>query len=243
VSFANKQIKRNYYQQKQTKRNHKLRFVISIKNMNFSPEIIRQKLSQPLPGLSSHLKLAPPERAKEIAGYLANQQNAKQSAVMILLFNKNNRTKVILIRRSFYVGIHAGQIAFPGGRYEETDPSIEFTALREIEEEIGIGADKIEVLGRLSDIYVPPSNFLISVFVGFLNEKPLYIADQREVAEVIEIDMADFFAENVIQQKEFVVPSTAGSVNAAYYNVGNVELWGASAMVMTELLDLLKKDK
>lgn len=220
-----------------------MRFVISIKNMNFSPEIIRQKLSQPLPGLSSHLKLAPPERAKEIAGYLANQQNAKQSAVMILLFNKNNRTKVILIRRSFYVGIHAGQIAFPGGRYEETDPSIEFTALREIEEEIGIGADKIEVLGRLSDIYVPPSNFLISVFVGFLNEKPLYIADQREVAEVIEIDMADFFAENVIQQKEFVVPSTAGSVNAAYYNVGNVELWGASAMVMTELLDLLKKDK
>ena len=139
--------------------------------MHLSSDIIRQKLSQPLPGLSSHLKLAPPERAKEIAGYLANRQNAKQSAVMILLFNENNRTKVILIRRSFYVGIHAGQIAFPGGRYEETDPSIEHTALREIEEEIGIGADKIEVLGRLSDIYVPPSNFLISVFVGFLNEK------------------------------------------------------------------------
>lgn len=87
-------------------------------------------------------------------------------------------------------------------------------------------ADKIEVLGRLTDIYVPPSNFLISEIVGFLNEKPLYIADQREVAEVIEIT-GYFFAKNVIQQKEFVVPSTAGSVNVAYYNVGNVELWGS----------------
>ncbi|MCE5332786.1 MAG: CoA pyrophosphatase [Bacteroidales bacterium] len=209
--------------------------------MNLSPQIIKKKLLQPLPGLSSHLKMAPASRAGEIARFNGNLRNARKSAVMILLFHEDERLKVILIRRSFYVGIHAGQIAFPGGRYEESDADIKHTALREIYEEVGIPAEKIEVIGRLSDIYVPPSNFLISVFVGYLNEKPRYKADEREVAEIIEIDMDDFFREDVIQEKEFVVPSAKISVNALYYKVGNVDLWGASAMVMAELLDVLSE--
>ena len=211
--------------------------------MKLTPEIIRQKLSEPLPGLVSHLKLAPITRAKEIADYNEKLFDAKKSAVMILLFHEKGDLKVIIIRRSFYVGIHAGQIAFPGGRYEEEDGNVENTAKREIEEEIGITSDKIEVLGRLTDIYVPPSNFLISIFVGYLDQRPIYKIDEREVAEVIEIDFNDFYKENIIHEKEFVVPSVQNSTLALYYQVGNIELWGASAMVMTEFLDVLSVNK
>lgn len=211
--------------------------------MKLTPEIIKQKLSEPLPGLASHLKLAPTSRAKEIANYNGKIIDAKKSAVMILLFHEEGDLKVIVIRRSFYVGIHAGQIAFPGGRYEEEDGNVENTAIREIEEEIGISSDKIQVLGRLTDIYVPPSNFLISIFVGYLDQRPIYKIDEREVAEVIEIDFNDFYKENIIHEKEFLVPSMQSSTKALYYQVGNIELWGASAMVMTELLDVLSVNK
>jgi 8-oxo-dGTP pyrophosphatase MutT (NUDIX family) len=209
--------------------------------MRFSPEIIRRKLQNTsLPGLQSHLKLAPAQRISEIAGYPANGIVAKKSAVMILLFEENEQMKVIFIRRSIYVGLHAGQIAFPGGRYEESDGNVQITALREIEEEIGIHRGEIEVLGQLTDIYVPPSNFLISIFVGFLSKKPHYNPDKREVAEIIEIPLADFFLDNIIHEKNFQIPSTSHTVNAPFYKVGSIELWGASAMVMTEFIDVLK---
>lgn len=208
--------------------------------MNLTKEDIKTKLLQPLPGRVSHLKMSTKARLEELARLNGNSNNAKKSAVLILLFHKNEKLKVIFIRRSFYVGIHAGQIAFPGGRFEEEDIEVKNTALREIEEEIGVSRDKIEILGRLSDIYVPPSNFMISVFVGYVEQEPIFKPDKREVAEIIEVDMDDFIAENVIQEKEFVVPSNNYSVKAPYYKVKNADIWGASAMVMTELLDLLK---
>lgn len=201
---------------------------------------IKQKLQQPLPGYLSHKKMSTANRDEELLRFKANPQKAKKSAVLILLFNENERLKVVFIRRSFYVGIHAGQIAFPGGRYEEQDLNVRTTALREIEEEIGVNPDQVEIIGRLTDIYVPPSNFLISVFVGFMKEKPMFTADEREVDEIIEVDLDEFFKAGVIQEKEFVVPSNNYLVLAPYYKVKNADIWGASAMVMTELLDLLQ---
>ena len=189
--------------------------------------------------------MAPASRSGdvEVAKSNGNIETAKKSAVMILMYNDEFGTKVIFIRRSFYVGIHAGQIAFPGGRFEEEDITVENTALREIEEEIGIKPKEINVVGRLSDIFVPVSNFIISVFVGFLDEKPEYKIDEREVAEIIEVELSEFFQNDVISEKEFLVPSTSKSVKAPYYKVGNIELWGASAMVMSELIDMLKQDE
>jgi 8-oxo-dGTP pyrophosphatase MutT (NUDIX family) len=209
--------------------------------MELNKENIKRKLSTPLPGLDSHLKMAP---ANRISGYLNEQKlilNARKSAVMILFFHDNNILKMIVIRRSVYVGIHSGQIAFPGGRYEEEDGDVRVTALREIEEEIGIPEKKIEIIGRLSDIYVPPSNFLISVFVGYLSEKPEYKIDEREVDEVIEIPFSDFFKPDVVKQKDFYVNSIKASSDAPYYDVTNAEIWGASAMVISELLDILRQ--
>jgi len=207
--------------------------------MEISIQHIKQKLNQDLPGILSHLKMAPANRIHELKDLEKQIKTAMKSAVMILLYPHNNQLKVVFIRRSYYVGIHAGQIAFPGGRYEDFDIEIKNTALREIQEEIGLNSENIEVIGRISDIYVPPSNFLISVFVGYLPQKPQYKIDEREVNEIIEIELSEFYKKDNILEKEFVVPSTSTSVFAPYYKVGNIELWGASAMVMSEFLDII----
>jgi len=207
--------------------------------MNLSRETIKLRLANPLPGIDSHLKMAPKHRADELLAKKDEIQDAKKSAVMILFFHDDTGLKMIVIRRSIYVGIHSGQIAFPGGRYEEEDGNVQITALREIEEEIGIVRDKIEVLGRLSDIYVPPSNFLISVFVGYLSEKPQYKIEEREVAEIIEIPFAEFLKQDVIKLKDFYVNSEKVVTNAPYFDITNAEIWGASAMVISELLSVL----
>jgi 8-oxo-dGTP pyrophosphatase MutT (NUDIX family) len=208
--------------------------------MQLTPDEIKILLTRSLPGYLSHLKMAPPTRKTELEAAKEAMQFAKKSAVMILLFHEGEKLKVVFIRRSFYVGIHAGQMAFPGGRFEESDVTVEETAFREIEEEIGITRDKIELLGRISDIYVPPSNFLISVFVGYLSEKPFYTPDEREVAEVIEVDFEDFLKPENIAVKDFHVPSVNHAVTAPYYQTTHCDIWGASAMVVSELVDMLQ---
>jgi len=201
---------------------------------------LKQKFELPLPGVNSHLKMASNHHVEEFKNRKYPVPNAKKSAVLILLFHENSILKMIVIRRSVYVGIHSGQIAFPGGRFEDEDIDLETTALREIKEEIGISEDKIEIIGRLSDIYVPPSNFLISIFVGYLDEKPVYKIDEREVDEVIEIPFDDFFKPDVIKHKDFYVNSIKAVSKAPYYDVTNAEIWGASAMVVSELLDIIQ---
>lgn len=208
--------------------------------MNFTSEELKQLLSQPLPGYRSHMKMAPESRLEELKQHKPTPESAKKSAVMILFFHDADVLKMVMIRRSLYVGIHSGQIAFPGGRYEETDASIEHTAYREIEEEIGIERTKIEPLGRMSDIYVPPSNFLISIFVGYLSEKPVYRIDEREVSEVIELDFAELLNPQIITNKSFYVPSSGQSFPAPCYATSKCDIWGASAMVISELKDILQ---
>ncbi len=209
------------------------------KKMNLTKDKIKPLLNKPLPGLAAHLKMAPPTRKAELEAAKEVVPFAKKSAVMILLFHENEKLKVVFIRRSFYVGIHAGQMAFPGGRFEESDGTVEETAFREIEEEIGVTRNEIELLGRISDIYVPPSNFLISVFVGYLSEKPVYKPEEREVAEIIEVDFEEFLKPDSVTIKPFHVPSANNTVVAPCYQTSKCDIWGASAMVMSELIDIL----
>lgn len=208
--------------------------------MLLTKQELKHKLSKPLPGIRSHLKMAPQHRPEQLMSYHEGNKNAKKGAVLMLFYNESDETKMIIIRRSNYVGIHAGQIAFPGGRYEDEDKNVRTTALREIHEEIGIPENKIEIVGRLSDIYVPPSNFLVSVFVGYLDEKPMYKIEEREVDKVIEVPFSDFFKPGLIKEKEFFVSTQNASSKAPYFDVSNAEIWGTSAMVISEFLDLMK---
>lgn len=208
--------------------------------MPMHPDEIKFRLSGDLPGTESQLKMAPEHRAEELFSLRNKAYNPKLSAVLILLFQEAEKLKIIFIRRSDYVGIHSGQMAFPGGRAEKTDVNLQFTALREVEEEIGIKADSVEVLGNLSDLYIPPSNFLVRPFVGYLKGKPDYVVDNREVKEVKEFELDLFFQENIIKKKDFQAHNSMRRISAPYYEVNGTAIWGATAMILAELLDMLR---
>lgn len=200
---------------------------------------LKQRLQQPLPGVSSQLKMTPGNRIEELSELNDRLQLARKSAVLILLFPENGKLKTVLIKRSEYEGVHSGQIAFPGGKYETKDKTFEATALRETMEEIGVGEDKIEIIGQLSDLYIPPSNFLVRVFVGYTAQKQEYIPDKKEVHSVIEVNIDEFYNKNNIAEKDFYSAFRRVKTTAPCYLINGAEIWGATAMIISELLDVL----
>ena len=203
-------------------------------------EQLKQKLQQPLPGVTSHLKMAPANRVQEFNNLNNIIPLAKNSAVLILLFPENGKLKTVFIRRSVYDGVHSGQISFPGGKVETTDKDFEATALRETFEEIGVKPEAIEIIGQLTDFYISPSNFLVKVFAGYTLQKPAFIPDKKEVQSILEVDIDEFFDSNNIAEKEFYSTSRKTAVFAPCYLVNGLEIWGATAMMLSELLDILK---
>jgi len=199
---------------------------------------LKKKFQLTLPGIVSHLKMAPKYRAKELLGMKDMLPLATNSAVLILLFPENGHLKTVFIKRSEYEGFHSGQISFPGGKHEDTDSSFEATALRETHEEIGIDPDKIEIIGQLSDLYIPPSNFLVKVFVGYSPQRLDYIPDKKEVQSIVEVNIREFYNKSIILEKDF--GSRGINRKAPFYKINDIEIWGATAMIVSELLDVLK---
>jgi len=208
----------------------------------FTLHQLEEKLNKPLKGVASQLLMAPNHRLAELEEAKHKIKHARYSGVMILFFvNDDEELCIVFIRRSDYVGIHAGQMGLPGGRYEEKDENTQQTALRETFEEIGIEPEKIKVIGRLTGLYIPPSNFHVDPYIGFLSEKPDYKIDTREVNNVVELKVSDFFSTDVIQWKDFKTHGSEKLTSAPFYKIGDIEIWGATAMIISELLDMLKQ--
>ncbi len=211
--------------------------------------ILQERLQQALPGVKSHMKMAPAHRELEFSGIRNKDFNPRLSAVLVLLYpdapfagSITQPLKVVFIRRSEYVGIHSGQIAFPGGRYEDADGDLLETAKREVEEEIGVARNSYTVIGQLTDLYVPPSNFLVRAYVAYAPQRPSYVLDEREVQDVIETDLSHFYNPGIIKTKEFLAHASLTSTNAPYYDLDGVTIWGATAMMMAELVDLISNN-
>lgn len=202
-------------------------------------DLIFSKLQEPLPGKSAHLKLAP--YRKSTFDLDLNQFQPKLASTLILLYQSDQKTKFTLIQRPDYSGTHGGQISFPGGKNEEGE-SLKETALRETFEEIGIAKDKIQVIGELSQVYVPPSNFLISPFIAFMDESPLFITDEKEVKRLLEIDLNELLKEGVIKEKAIIVgqnTENAMKIKVPYLDLHNHTVWGATGVILSEFRDLI----
>ena len=208
----------------------------------FNLELLKLKFQNPLPGLSAQLKMAPPNREKQLLQEGVKIQLARQSAVMVLLYHDEGILKTVFIQRSEYDGVHSGQISFPGGKFEPFDSSFEETALRETREEIGVNALQIELIGKLTELYIPPSNFMVKVFVGYCAQKPEYTIDKREVQRVIEVEIRSLYKEKAKTLMEILSSTKAIKTTVPCYEANNVQIWGATAMIISELLDLLKID-
>jgi 8-oxo-dGTP pyrophosphatase MutT (NUDIX family) len=199
---------------------------------------LRYRLLKELPGLPAQLLMAPPTRQKELQH---STTLPKIGAVMITLYQKNNDWHILLMRRTEDGGAHSGQISLPGGKQDANDGSNAFTALRELQEEMGIGYESIELLGALTPLYIPPSNFLITPIVCFWHPAHLLQPSATEVQSVLQIKLKDLFA-SVTKSTEEVFRSDKKNLlmNTPVYKLeNNIVIWGATAMVLSELEALL----
>jgi len=169
--------------------------------------------------------------------YREKTDHHKVACVMALIHKKADKELYItyIVRAASHPDDkHAGQIGFPGGKHEDNDNSLLDCALREVEEEIGIGRDRIQVLGQLSTLFVAPSNFLVYPYIGFIENEPTYIAQQSEVADILEVSLEELFAEHNKQEKTLTLGSGIES-KVPGYDVKGHFLWGATAMMTSEL--------
>ncbi|WP_167612843.1 NUDIX hydrolase [Maribellus sediminis] len=200
--------------------------------MMFSKENIRKALQGELPGQRSHSKLLPPNRVLKAAA----DDRVKNSSVLLLLFEEDNELKVLLIKRAVHMKHHAGQIALPGGRVEANETAIE-TALRETYEEIGVGEDKIEILGKLSGFYVEVSRFQIWPVVGWLESKPVFRINPDEVEKIIFFPIEKFKP----PYDEIKIDTLTGTLDVPCVKFAKEIIWGATAMILSEFYDILQK--
>ena len=197
---------------------------------------LRERLQTPLPGWEAHRRMAT-EMHRQYR--LRPKPNARRAAVLMLLYPREEATFLPLIVRPTYEGVHSGQIALPGGKVEELDRSLVDTALRETEEEIGVRVAEEQVLGSLSELYIPPSNMIVTPVVAFTSGRPTYRLQPSEVAAVLDIRLADLM--NEAYWKTVPVSSFGGyRFDAPSYVIEEKVIWGATAMMLSELLWVLE---
>ena len=210
--------------------------------MNFNKflESITKINHLPLPAEASQFKMSPPFRLELIKQQQTQIKSAKQSAVLALFYPDNNdKTKLILILRKTYKGVHSAQVGFPGGKVEDDDESLIFTALRETQEEIGVPMQNIEILKALTQVYIPPSNFYVHPFIGYTKSKPNFIKEESEVESLIEVELTHFLDDQSIITKT-VSTSYQENVEVPAFTLNGHVVWGATAMMLSEIKDLLK---
>ena len=195
----------------------------------------------PLPAETSQFKMSPPFRLKLQEMQKDKIKEAKQAGVMALFYpNTNYETTLVLILRKTDKGVHSAQVGFPGGKLEDQDLSIEKAALRETYEEVGVPIENIEVLKKMTQVYIPPSNFFVQPFIGISQITPKFIKQDDEVEDIIEVALTDLLSDNNIIM-ERVSTSYKVNVDVPAFKLNNHVVWGATAMMLSEVKDLLKE--
>lgn len=194
-----------------------------------------------LPGESAQIKLAPAMRVSELKALDIASKKPNKAGVMAIFYpNDRQVTNLVLILRKTYRGVHSNQVGFPGGRAEIFDKNMKSTALRETEEEVGIPRDEVTVVKKLTKLYIPPSNFWVHPYVGLLNATPKLIKQESEVEKILEIDIDEFLDErNLISKK--LSTSYAKDIDVPAFSLNGHIVWGATAMMLSELKELLIK--
>ncbi|PCH78414.1 MAG: coenzyme A pyrophosphatase [Flavobacteriaceae bacterium] len=208
-------------------------------NFNIFTTLLKSVESLPLGGLEILLEMAPEIRKKVAEDSIAGK-NPRKAAVLALFYpNEQQETCFSLMERAAYNGTHSAQISFPGGKEEPTDKNLAHTALRETQEEIGIPSKNIILIKEMTTTYIPPSNFLVSPFIGICKTTPVFTAN-NEVKELLEIKLADLLNET---NKTTAILSTSYQKNMetpCFLLNGHI-VWGATAMMLNEIKHMLNK--
>jgi len=194
-------------------------------------EALQKALKNELPGEEAQYLMAPVSR-KELV------KESRVENALVLLYNKNKIPHFVLIKRQVYQGVHSNQISFPGGKAEKQDSNSKETALRETHEEIGIAPTKIELIGELTSLYIPPSGFLVYPHVGITHDNPQFDLEKKEVQSIIEIPIKELFKQENRIQKKITVGSGIKIKTPCFDFDGHI-VWGATAMILSEFSQLI----
>ena len=194
----------------------------------------------PLPGQDSQFKMSPPYRMDLIAQQKEAMKHSKKAGVMALFYpDMSYETKLILILRKTYKGVHSAQVGFPGGKLEPQDKSLEYTAVRETQEEVGVPLKDIKVIKAMTEVYIPPSNFTVHPFMGITTKTPKFVKQDDEVEDLIEVTLKDFIDDNLMTSR-LIMTSLQKEVEVPAFHFNGHIVWGATAMMLNEVKDLLK---
>jgi len=194
-----------------------------------------------LPGESVQFKMAPMERLAELKKMAVQKQTARKAGVLALFYpSEENKTTLALILRKTYKGVHSAQIGFPGGKYEIEDVTLKETALRETEEEVGVNRASVSILKQLTDVYIPPSNFFVQPFLGIANSTPRFILQEEEIEALIEVPLLHFMDDS-IKTIQTLSTSYAKNIEVPAFTLNGHLVWGATAMMLNEIREMLKE--
>ncbi len=176
-----------------------------------------------------------------IRNFTLNENPPISAAVLILIFPANSEPFTVFMKRNEYPGIHSGQISLPGGKFEETDANLQQTALRETSEELGILSEKIKLIGKLSPLFIPISRINVHPFIGFVDVKPKWKPDFNEVTYLIETSIKDLSSPLAVKSEIWQLHGN--NLEVPFYLLYNEKIWGATAMIIAEFLEVLQSDR
>ena len=200
---------------------------------------IQHELTVGLPGRPAQFEMTNIKRQLDDV----TPENARKAGVMLLLYPdvKQKIHVIFMVRTSKNPNDpHSGQVSFPGGKLEDTDESLLACALRETEEEIGISLSDILVLGKLTPLYIPISNFDVYPFVGFLAKNPSFVLQESEVKSIIQLPIEHFLSPSQKGKTDITVHQFT-MTNVPYFNANGTKIWGATSMILNEFLTVWQK--
>ena len=203
-------------------------------------DTLRARLTGPLPGRDAQYKMASLRRLQELGLTPAPPPDARVACVLNLLYWHEGNWHTILIERTANPrDRHSGQVSFPGGSWEESDGDLVNVALRETEEEIGVPARQVEILGQLTNLYIPVSNFLVHPFVGILEGAPGFRPQPGEVEAVLTPALSVFQMPENRKKTDLTLHMGITLKDVPYFDVDGRIVWGATAMILSEFLELV----
>ncbi|MFN8240372.1 MAG: CoA pyrophosphatase [Bacteroidales bacterium] len=206
--------------------------------MKYFREKLRSVLTGALPGTDVQWEMASSDR--HVAGFpRVPGKDAREAAVLILLYPIDSKVFTVFMQRPGYDGVHGGQISFPGGKKEADDKDLIHTALREAAEETGINPGLVTVEGILTPLFIPVSNTIVTPVVGCYSERPHFIPDNNEVVFLIEAPVDDFIDGSIISNKKMDIGGR--TLDVRYFNYHGHVIWGATAMILHELLTAARR--
>ncbi|MGB5269877.1 NUDIX hydrolase [Eudoraea sp.] len=195
----------------------------------------------PLPGTPSHYKMAPEIRIQELKAMKRKNTIPKKAGVVALFYpDERQLTNLLLILRNTYPGVHSNQIGFPGGRAEKKDKDLLETALRETHEEVGVKPGDIQIIRSLSEIYIPPSNFEVRPYIGLYDKRQPFVKQEDEVEELVEVPLIDFMDDSKMTT-QILTTSYANNIEVPAFKLMGYTVWGATAMMLSEIKELFKQ--